>query len=86
MIISATLDITAVQGYYSICHNKLTLERQINSLYYQRLLSSQDKDSIRNEVQTLEKGIDKKDIIRDPYVLEFLGLEQTPNLYEKDIE
>lgn len=23
-------------------------------------------------------------IIRDPYVLEFLGLEQTPNLYEKD--
>jgi len=26
MIISATLDITAVQGYYSICHNKLTLE------------------------------------------------------------
>ena len=62
------------------------LERQINSFYYQRLLSSQDKDSVRNEIQTLEKGVDVKDIIRDPYVLEFLGLEQTPNLYEKDIE
>lgn len=62
------------------------LERQINSFYYQRLLSSQDKDSVRNEIGTLEKGIDAKDIIRDPYVLEFLGLEQTPNLYEKDIE
>ena len=62
------------------------LERQINSFYYQRLLSSQDEDSIRNEIQGLEKGIDAKDIIRDPYVLEFLGLEQTPNLYEKDIE
>ena len=62
------------------------LDRQINSFYYQRLLSSQDKDSVRNEIQTLEKGIDAKDIIRDPYVLEFLGLEQTPNLYEKDIE
>jgi len=62
------------------------LERQINSFYYQRLLSSQDKESVRNEIQTLEKGIDAKDIIRDPYVLEFLGLEQTPNLYEKDIE
>lgn len=62
------------------------LERQINSFYYQRLLSSQDKESVRNEVQTLEKGIDAKDIIRDPYVLEFLGLEQTPNLYEKDLE
>lgn len=62
------------------------LERQINSFYYQRLLSSQDKESVRDEIQTLEKGIDAKDIIRDPYVLEFLGLEQTPNLYEKDIE
>lgn len=62
------------------------LERQINSIYYQRLLSSQDKDGVRNEIQTLEKGVDVKDIIRDPYVLEFLGLEQTPNLYEKDIE
>jgi predicted nuclease of restriction endonuclease-like (RecB) superfamily len=62
------------------------LERQINSFYYQRLLSSQDKDSVRNEIQKLEKGIDAKDIIRDPYVLEFLGLEQTPNLYEKDLE
>lgn len=62
------------------------LERQINSFYFQRLLSSQDKDSVRNEIQTLEKGVDVKDIVRDPYVLEFLGLEQTPNLYEKDIE
>lgn len=62
------------------------LERQINSFYYQRLLSSQDKDIVRNEIQKLEKGIDAKDIIRDPYVLEFLGLEQTPNLYEKDLE
>ena len=62
------------------------LERQINSFYYQRLLSSQDKDSVGNEIQNLEQGVDAKDIIRDPYVLEFLGLEQTPNLYEKDIE
>ncbi len=35
---------------------------------------------------TLEQGFDAKDIIRDPYVLEFLGLHQTSNLYEKDIE
>ena len=62
------------------------LERQINSFYYQRLLSSQDQESVRNEIQTLEKGMDIKDIIRDPYVLEFLGLEQTSNLYEKEIE
>ncbi len=41
---------------------------------------------MRTEIQTLEKGVDVKDIIRDPYVLEFLGFEQTPNLYKKDIE
>lgn len=62
------------------------LERQINSFYYQRLLSSQDKDSVRNEISTLEQSVDAKDIIRDPYVLEFLGLEHTSNLYEKDME
>lgn len=62
------------------------LERQINSFYYQRLLSSQDKDCVRNEIQSLDKGMNAKDVIRDPYVLEFLGLEQTPNLYERDLE
>jgi len=61
-------------------------KRQINSFFYQRLLASQDKDSVRNEIQTLEKGMTPKDIIRDPYVLEFLGLEQSSSLYEKDIE
>jgi predicted nuclease of restriction endonuclease-like (RecB) superfamily len=62
------------------------LDRQINSFYYERLLSSQDQDSIRGEIKELEPGLDSKDIIRDPYVLEFLGLEQTANLYEKDLE
>lgn len=62
------------------------LERQINSFYYERLLSSQDKESVRSEIQIHEQSIGIKDIIKDPYVLEFLGLEQTPNLYEKDLE
>ncbi|MEG1726136.1 MAG: PDDEXK nuclease domain-containing protein [Anaerovoracaceae bacterium] len=62
------------------------LERQINSFYYERLLSSQDKDEVRNEIQKLETGSTPQDIIRDPYVLEFLGLEGTPNLYEKNLE
>lgn len=83
-------DVKARQFYLDECAKSnwstRQLERQINSFYFQRLLSSQDKDSVRNEIQTLEKGVDVKDIIRDPYVLEFLGLEQTPNLYEKDIE
>ena len=62
------------------------LERQINTFYYERLLSSRDKEDVQQEIQTLESSPNARDIIRDPYVLEFLGLEQTPNLYEKDIE
>ena len=83
-------DVKARQFYLDECAKSnwstRQLERQINSFYFQRLLSSQDKESVKNEIKTLEKGVDVKDIIRDPYVLEFLGLEQTPNLYEKDIE
>ena len=62
------------------------LERQINSFYYQRLLSSRDKDSVSNEILSLEKGTTPKNIIKDPYVLESLGLEHSASLFEKDIE
>lgn len=50
------------------------LERQINSFFYERLLSSQDKKGVSEEIKALEPAKTPKDIIRDPYVLEFLGL------------
>ena len=62
------------------------LERQINSFFYERLLSSSDKEPVRNEIFSLEKNIEIEDVIRDPYVLEFLGLVQSPSLFEKDLE
>ncbi|MDQ2087210.1 PDDEXK nuclease domain-containing protein [Herbivorax sp. ANBcel31] len=62
------------------------LERQINSFFYERLLSSKNKEPVRNEILLLEKGKIPEDIIRDPYVLEFLGLEHTTSLFEKDLE
>jgi predicted nuclease of restriction endonuclease-like (RecB) superfamily len=62
------------------------LERQINSFFYERLLSSKEKVAVRNEIFSLEKSIQAEDVIRDPYVLEFLGLEQAPSLFEKDLE
>lgn len=62
------------------------LDRQINTFFYERLLSSQDKEGVSGEIQKLEPGVSPKDLIRDPYVLEFLGLEQSTGLYEKDIE
>jgi predicted nuclease of restriction endonuclease-like (RecB) superfamily len=62
------------------------LERQINSFFYERLLSSQNKDEVANEIQTLEPAKKPEDIIRDPYVLEFLGLTPNDDFYESDLE
>ena len=61
------------------------LKRQIGSFYYERLLASQDNESVKNEIESPEK-VEPRNIIRDPYVLEFLGLEGNTNFYEKDIE
>ncbi len=54
------------------------LERQINSFFYERLLSSRDKKAVSEEVQKLEPRPEYERIIRDPYVLEFLDLEENP--------
>lgn len=62
------------------------LERQINSFFYERLLSSQNKENVANEIQTLEPKTKAEDFIKDPYVLEFLGLEANTDFYEKDLE
>lgn len=62
------------------------LERQINSFYYERLLSSQDKSLVRQEVNSLEPGPKPEDIIKDPFVLEFLNLKDNINFREKDLE
>lgn len=61
------------------------LKRQIGTFYYERLLVSQDKEKVANEVDLKEK-VEPKNIVRDPYVLEFLGLEGNVSFYEKDLE
>jgi len=62
------------------------LERQINSFYYERLLSSRDKGRVRAEIRKLEPGPGPHDIIRDPYVLEFLGLKENKAYLENELE
>ena len=62
------------------------LERQINSFFYERLLSSQDKKGVAAEIQKLEPGKKPEDIIRDPYVLEFLGqMQMYVNYYTREM-
>ena len=65
------------------------LDRQISTLYYERLLSSQDKAAVQAEAGALieaQAAPDPRDFIRDPYVLEFLGAQPGAALYEKDVE
>ena len=65
-----------------------TLERQINSLFFERLLSSKNKKSLITKTKK-ENNADKPnilDFVKDPYVLEFLKLNQNATLYEKELE
>ena len=62
------------------------LERQINSFYYERLLSSQNKQVVREEAETKAITLRPENIIKDPYVLEFLDLKENSQFLEKDLE
>jgi predicted nuclease of restriction endonuclease-like (RecB) superfamily len=62
------------------------LERQINSLLYERIALSSDKQKAR-ELPTKGLQIQRSDdLIKDPYVLEFLGIEENKIYQEKDLE
>ncbi len=62
------------------------LKRQLDSSLYERLALSRDKHEVRRlarEGQVVEKA---SDLIKDPVVLEFLGLEERPAYSESDLE
>jgi predicted nuclease of restriction endonuclease-like (RecB) superfamily len=63
------------------------LDRQISTLYYERLLSSADREPVISEAiaKTDELKPDIKDYLRDPYILDFLNLPVTA-LVESAIE
>lgn len=62
------------------------LERQINSMLYERLLMSNDKESVLAVARKERVPERPEEIIKDPMVLEFLGLERKAAYYEKDLE
>lgn len=61
-------------------------ERQINSLLYERLLLSNDKEAVLAVARGQRIPESPTEIIKDPMVLEFLGLERRASYYEKDLE
>lgn len=65
---------------------KRQLERQINSGLYERLLLSNNKEAVLAVAHREKIPDSPQEIIKDPMVLEFLGLERKAAYYEKDLE
>jgi predicted nuclease of restriction endonuclease-like (RecB) superfamily len=66
--------------------SSVQLERQINSGLYERLLLSNDKESVLAIARGERLPSEVKEIIKDPMTLEFLGLKRKSAYYEKDLE
>jgi len=62
------------------------LERQINALLYERLLLSNDKEAVLAVARKERIPEHPTEVIKDPMVLEFLGLKRESSYYEKDLE
>ncbi|WP_414569525.1 PDDEXK nuclease domain-containing protein [Nostoc sp. CCY 9925] len=78
----AFYELECIKGNWSIRE----LKRQMNSMLYERVGLSKDKDAVlalANQGQILDSP---KNVLRDPYVLEFLGLEERNTYSESELE
>ena len=67
--------------------NTRTLQRNVSSQYYHRLLQSQDKAIVRNEMKALTAPLqDKLEYLKNPVVAEFLGFKNNTNYSESNLE
>ena len=64
-----------------------TLQRNVSSQYYHRLLKSQNKEAVHGEMQKLTAPLqDKLEYLKNPVVAEFLGFKNNTNYTESDLE
>ena len=64
-----------------------TLQRNISSQYYQRMLMSQHKDMVKREMLEITQPLqDRLEFIKNPVVAEFLGMSQNPDFTETKLE
>lgn len=68
------------------CWTARQMKRQINSMLYERLLLSNDKESVLAMARKEKAPEAPQEIVKDPMVLEFLGLEKKAHYYENDLE
>ena len=62
------------------------LQRQRNTLLYERLAASKDKSKLLELSDKGHRIYENKDIIKDPFVLEFLDIKENTNYLETDLE
>ena len=62
------------------------LEREIHTFSYQRYIASKGNHDVVDDTAKKEPSFNPKDIIKDPYVLEFAGLKPDSSFYESDLE
>ena len=75
-------EIEAIENNWSLRE----LKRQVNSSLYERLVLSKDKEKVKElaiKGQIIEKA---QDVIKDPYILEFLGLDEKSEYSENKLE
>ncbi len=66
--------------------SKRDLERQIATQYYERILSSKGKQALIESTTKTNTPLRPIDVLKDPFILEFLNLPDSPKLHESDIE
>ncbi|MDF7797884.1 PDDEXK nuclease domain-containing protein [Pontiellaceae bacterium B1224] len=62
------------------------LERQIHSLFFERLLKSKEQEKMQAQLEAEPGALRPIDVIKDPYVLEFLDLPESHELSESALE
>lgn len=78
----AFYEVEAVNAHWSTRE----LERQINSLLFERLALSRDKKGVKALAAKGHEIATTTDLVKDPYVLEFTGLRQDERFLESDLE
>ena len=64
-----------------------TLQRNISSQYYYRMLKTQSQDAVKREMQELTAEYQKKlEFIKSPVIAEFLGMQEDTSYLESDLE
>jgi predicted nuclease of restriction endonuclease-like (RecB) superfamily len=78
----AFYEIEATQSGWSLPE----LKRQVASALYQRLALSRDKQKVRKLAEEGQLLVKPEDILKEPYVLEFLGLDEKASYSETELE